>query len=249
MAGYTGRKGPNVSQYLSNLNAIPSEHDLATQSSEGFDFINELSTFTNTEFLDYDQGSKVYHPTIDYDHLDGLNSADSAIAQDVGKSEELDPSLSVARPALQTNFPHQTSLASPTSFNQSPAPGTKRTASAASPASNLSQDDASRLAAEEDKRRRNTAASARFRVKKKQREQALEKAAKELNDKTASLEQRIGQLQTENEWLKNLITEKKGKEYLAEEWKAFKRRASSESESEKESNRSTEPRKKGVGTA
>ncbi|KAL8808044.1 MAG: hypothetical protein Q9182_000322 [Xanthomendoza sp. 2 TL-2023] len=262
MAGYTGRKGPNVSQYLSNLNAIPSEHDLATRSPEGFDFINELSTFTNTEFLDYDQGSKVYHPTIDYDHLDGLNSADSAVAQDVGKSEELDfsfqslepffnpdPSLNLARSTLQTNFPHQTSLASPTAFNQSPAPGTKRTASAASPASNFSQDDASRLAAEEDKRRRNTAASARFRVKKKQREQALEKAAKELNDKTASLEQRIGQLQTENEWLKNLITEKRGKEYLAEEWKAFKRRANSESESEKESNRSTEPRKKGVGTA
>ncbi|KAL8696060.1 MAG: hypothetical protein Q9224_002994 [Gallowayella concinna] len=259
MAGYAGRKGPNVSQYLSNLNAIPSENDLATQSPEGFDFSNELSTFTNTKFLEYDQGPNIYHPSIDYDHDDAFISADPAIAH---KPEELDfsfhslepffnpdPSLSVAPPAIQTNFPHQTSLASPASFNQSPAPGTKRTASAASPASNFSQDDASRLAAEEDKRRRNTAASARFRVKKKQREQALEKSAKELNDKTASLEQRIGQLQTENEWLKNLITEKKGKEYLAEEWKAFKRRASSESESEKESNRSTEPRKKGVGTA
>lgn len=160
-----------------------------------------------------------------------------------------DPSLNVARPALQTNFPHQANLASPTSFNHSPAPATKRTASAASPASNFSQDDASRHAAEEDKRRRNTAASARFRVKKKQREQALEKAAKELNDKTASLEQRIGQLQTENEWLKNLITEKKGEEYLAEQWKTFKRKAGSESDSEKDGERSTEPRKKGVGTA
>jgi len=71
----------------------------------------------------------------------------------------------------------------------------------------------SRHAAEEDKRRRNTAASARFRVKKKQREQALERSAKEMSDKVNALENRIGQLETENKWLKNLITEKnEGKE-------------------------------------
>lgn len=160
-----------------------------------------------------------------------------------------DPSISVTQPELRPNFPLQTNLASPTSFSPSPAPGSKRPISAASPASSLGQDEASRVAAEEDKRRRNTAASARFRVKKKQREAALEQKAKELNDKTSTLEQRIGQLQTENEWLKNLITEKKGKEYLAEEWKAFKRRAGSVSDSEKERDRSSEPRKKGVGTA
>lgn len=160
-----------------------------------------------------------------------------------------DPSINVTQPALQTNFPHQPNLASPTSFNPSTAPGSKRPISASSPASNLGQDEDSRIATEEDKRRRNTAASARFRVKKKQREAALEQKAKELNDKTSTLEQRIGQLQTENEWLKSLITEKKGKEYLAEEWKAFKRRAGSVSDSEKEGDRSRGPRKKGVGTA
>ncbi|KAF2086109.1 putative regulatory protein cys-3, partial [Saccharata proteae CBS 121410] len=66
----------------------------------------------------------------------------------------------------------------------------------------------SRLVAEEDKRRRNTAASARFRVKKKQREQQLEKTAKEMTDKVNSLESRIAQLEMENKWLKGLITEK-----------------------------------------
>ncbi|KAI8934078.1 hypothetical protein NX059_008841 [Plenodomus lindquistii] len=65
-----------------------------------------------------------------------------------------------------------------------------------------------RVAAEEDKRRRNTAASARFRVKKKQREQALEKTAKDMSDKVNILETRIQQLETENAWLKGLITEK-----------------------------------------
>lgn len=75
-----------------------------------------------------------------------------------------------------------------------------------------SQDEAARLAAEEDKRRRNTAASARFRVKKKQREQALETSVKEASEKNAILEARVSQLELENQWLKNLITEKNGAE-------------------------------------
>lgn len=72
----------------------------------------------------------------------------------------------------------------------------------------LNIEEASRMAAEEDKRRRNTAASARFRVKKKQREQALEKSAKEMGDKVSQLEAKISQLETENQWLKKLILEK-----------------------------------------
>jgi hypothetical protein len=73
-----------------------------------------------------------------------------------------------------------------------------------------SLNDASRLAAEEDKRRRNTAASARFRVKKKQKEQQLEKTAKEMTDRVTQLEQENLQLKMENKWLKNLIVEKNG---------------------------------------
>jgi hypothetical protein len=94
-------------------------------------------------------------------------------------------------------------------------------------------EDASRLAAEEDKRRRNTAASARFRIKKKQREQALEKSAKEMTEKVGSLESRISQLETENKWLKNLIMEKNdgkgGAPDVSKLWKDF----SSKQESEK----------------
>lgn len=71
-------------------------------------------------------------------------------------------------------------------------------------------DEAARLAAEEDKRRRNTAASARFRIKKKLREQALERTVKETTEKNAQLEARVSQLELENQWLKNLITEKNG---------------------------------------
>ena len=102
-------------------------------------------------------------------------------------------------------------------------------------------EDASRMAAEEDKRRRNTAASARFRVKKKQREQALEKLSKEMRDKVGALEGRINQLETENKWLKNLITEKNDStEDITLLWKKFSQETSAD--------RKGSERKDGVGT-
>lgn len=86
----------------------------------------------------------------------------------------------------------------------------------------MNMEEASRHAAEEDKRRRNTAASARFRVKKKQREQALEKSAKEMTDKVSNLESKVSQLETENKWLKNLLVDKnEGNEEIATMWKEF----------------------------
>lgn len=106
--------------------------------------------------------------------------------------------------------------------------------------SSLPYDDPSRMAAEEDKRRRNTAASARFRVKKKQREAALERSAKDMTDKVSALEGRINQLETENKWLKNLITEKnENKDDIATLWKKY---------SQETGDRKTAERKDGVGT-
>ena len=58
---------------------------------------------------------------------------------------------------------------------------------------------------EEDKRRRNTAASARFRVKKKAREAALEQSANEYKSKVESLEKEVDDLKRENGWLRGLI--------------------------------------------
>lgn len=72
----------------------------------------------------------------------------------------------------------------------------------------LGHEEGVRGAAEEDRRRRNTAASARFRMKKKQREQVLERTVRETTEKNASLEARVAQLEMENRWLKNLLTEK-----------------------------------------
>lgn len=72
----------------------------------------------------------------------------------------------------------------------------------------VSQSAPSDLSLEEDKRRRNTAASARFRVKKKLREQEMERATKDLQDKATTMETRIMQLEMENRWLKNFVVEK-----------------------------------------
>lgn len=87
--------------------------------------------------------------------------------------------------------------------------------SSASPPSNPrkrdspeAEDSNSSLTAEEDKRRRNTAASARFRIKKKMREQQMERTAKDLQEKVQTLQARIGQLEMENKWLKDLVVEK-----------------------------------------
>lgn len=95
-------------------------------------------------------------------------------------------------------------------YGTSMHPGDKIPADAAPRRRQLSFEEQSRLAAEEDKRRRNTAASARFRVKKKAREQALEKREKELSDKVGALESRISSLETENKWLRELVMEKNG---------------------------------------
>lgn len=61
------------------------------------------------------------------------------------------------------------------------------------------------LSTAEDKRRRNTAASARFRLKKKEREQAMEKRAKDLEGRVGELERECEALRRENGWLKGLV--------------------------------------------
>ncbi|KAF9116064.1 hypothetical protein BGX27_005093 [Mortierella sp. AM989] len=65
-----------------------------------------------------------------------------------------------------------------------------------------------KLSPQEDKRRRNTAASARFRQKKKLREQALEQTAQEQTSRAEILEARVKELEMEVRWLRGLIVEK-----------------------------------------
>ncbi|GJJ75541.1 hypothetical protein EMPS_07899 [Entomortierella parvispora] len=67
---------------------------------------------------------------------------------------------------------------------------------------------AAKQEAEDDKRRRNTAASARFRHKKRLREQILEKTAQEMTAKSDRLQARVRELEMEIKWLRGLVVEK-----------------------------------------
>ncbi|KAF9243897.1 hypothetical protein BU15DRAFT_7434, partial [Melanogaster broomeanus] len=57
----------------------------------------------------------------------------------------------------------------------------------------------------EDKRRRNTAASARFRIKKKQRSVNLERTVTDLTGRAEELEREAADLRRRNGWLKEIV--------------------------------------------
>ncbi|KAH1889367.1 hypothetical protein KXX08_003334 [Aspergillus fumigatus] len=305
MSGYNGRRAPNFSQYLEDLNAIPSPYDQALQQQQRQDTFNldaELSLLTNTEFFDFDNLGDLNLPSFDAVNEDSAKTTDQQHGGPAAHNPDMEfldllgdgfgnmPDFSAANlnsinsqfPAQDTQFSTIPSIPSGLSnapFNANPTPS-QSSSSAASPAgpatspiaaqapsattaagpkrkntqkpAPMSVEEAARIAAEEDKRRRNTAASARFRVKKKLREQALEKTVKETTEKNAALEARVTALELENQWLKNLITEKNGKS--AEETKKsetdianmFKKFLSSQ---KADAERSSSESKIGVGTA
>lgn len=70
---------------------------------------------------------------------------------------------------------------------------------------------------EEEKRKRNTAASARFRIKKKQREQLMEKTVQDMTEKSEKLEKHVHELESEIKFLKSLLLEKESCKPLFEE--------------------------------
>lgn len=224
MANLNRRKGPNVSQYIANLNTVGD-----SALDDGLFGQNDLSSFATTDFFDFDMGdnnlSRLPAPA-EFDANRPTRKQSSASWEDPLSSDFLAgdfpfadlsdfnpvPTGPNAFPTTGSNaFPIKSTVTSPTSTLSPSAPksGEKRKLNAISdPAASGNMDEAARIAAEEDKRRRNTAASARFRIKKKQREQALEKSAKEMTEKAQRLETKVHQLEMENKWLKSLITDK-----------------------------------------
>lgn len=70
MAGYNGRRAPNFSQYLDDLNTIPSPYDQALQQQQQqqqdtINFDEELAMFTNAEFFDFDKFGDLNLPSFD----------------------------------------------------------------------------------------------------------------------------------------------------------------------------------------
>ena len=259
MSGYRGRTGPNFSEYLNNLNTLTSPYDQEPFPADELDISQDLAMFTNTDFTHFDIPSLPEDASFNFDLDENKNNPHNVKYQDLlsgpspGQNHQV-PHIdaSVAEPThyySTYNTPIQPAPAQGfgnTSTNTSPsvqtATGSKRKGEAAE-ANTLSPEDKSRVAAEEDKRRRNTAASARFRVKKKQREQTLEKTVKEVQEKNSKLEAKVTQLEMENKWLKDLITEKNGissKEEMAAAYQQYRKESE---EREVSSEHST-----GVGT-
>ncbi|KAM3508790.1 hypothetical protein MY11210_006576 [Beauveria gryllotalpidicola] len=252
MSNYNGRHGPNVANYLRDLNTIsPQEGSV----DENFNIEGDLALFTNTEFFDFETGQntdfqaqpvkEATHSTTspddvsaapsvmgDMPNLDfisndfAFNEFNNTYAPQMNTFAEANHNFQPLQPNHGAQMPHPnaqyhatTSRAAEVKHKGEPiAPQTQA----------LHFEEASRVAAEEDKRRRNTAASARFRIKKKQREQALEKSAKEMQTKMSDLENKVSQLETENKWLKNLLVEKnEGNEDISTLWKEFTKQAGS----------------------
>lgn len=68
MANYNGRRAPNFSQYIDDLNAIPSPYDQALQQQQQqtpYNLDTELALFTNTEFFDFDKFTDLGLPAFD----------------------------------------------------------------------------------------------------------------------------------------------------------------------------------------
>lgn len=68
MSGDNARRFPNYSQYIDDLNTIPSPYDQAQQQQQQQDSFNldsELALFTNAEFFDFDNFGDLSLPTFD----------------------------------------------------------------------------------------------------------------------------------------------------------------------------------------
>lgn len=271
MSTYNGRPGPNVSQFLHELKTASTQD---TSAEESFD---DFAMFTNTQFFDYDSGQNTdFQPQpakIDIDTSVSASPDDlTNPGPTLGELPALDfmqdfnfgdfsayptptvpnftDGLTAVPPVHQTTtnvFPQAAPQQQNTYIPPAPRSSDKRKGTDHNPNRQVSFEEASRMAAEEDKRRRNTAASARFRIKKKQREQALEKSAKEMTEKVTVLEGRIQQLETENKWLKNLIMEKnEGNDDIATLWKEFSTKQLSEKSKEQGKSGVKDSSEKGV---
>lgn len=205
---------------LNSLSPIMAPH-AGSVDDDPDDFDLDLSLFTNSTFFDADYGSvdirgggnpgakpggeaqiggltgfsdfECFEPFRDFPPLPAF--AVGELGPSFTATPDYLPIATVPAPTSQANSP--TSHQSP--LSGAPRAKKQKTFSPISPP----------VVAAEDKRRRNTAASARFRVKKKQREQQLQETLKETVDKTQRLEERVRDLERENRWLKNLVVEKK----------------------------------------
>lgn len=174
--------------YLSNLNL---DFDANVSPEEN---PNDLDLFSQTEFFDLDVFSsdfsaplKVQQSKQHQQQLQRQPTGHIDEAQPLVKQENLDHHLLGYLGDSVTSSPFVAEVATP----------------AVDEPSMVKQMELGEI-----KRKRNTAASARFRIKKKLKEKQMEQQAHELQEKLNALEKKMKSLQMENKCLKQLILQK-----------------------------------------
>lgn len=203
-----GRGGEAAAIHDGHVNVVTGKNletnrQTASQSSEGpaFDLQTFLAGFGIDPFANQQLG--LQHP-----------SSAAVNAPSLAQLLALHSAQSPPAPSFPGVPSHQSASYnghSPLSADDTPYPPAKRARSRKASVSTVDSPDpdtpvsSTPLSAAEDKRRRNTAASARFRLKKKEREAALEGKAKELETRVNELERECEGLRRENGWLKGLV--------------------------------------------
>lgn len=221
---------PPSTHYLNLLNLNQTEDNLQQEEFTDADISKQLELFTNSNFLDTEPFAYQPFDASAYDaqlsnqpNGDASNNeryrSSSVTAPRSGRQQFQPPMQPASRNSslpvqdlANLDYIHQFNNIDGSNFTNSPV-GAKRNAeeaemySATPASSDVGGEDrkGGKTLDEEDKRRRNTAASARFRIKKKQREQALQESAKAMTDKNAALESRVRELELENKWLRSLL--------------------------------------------
>ncbi|KAB5593340.1 hypothetical protein CTheo_3258 [Ceratobasidium theobromae] len=145
---------------------------------------------------------------------DGLNLQNAALAQPSFTPSPSSfgalppPAPAQPAPSESTAAPTPPAKRPRTTTKTQPAPASTSTSSSPTAPSTFTDYEpniTTPLTPAEDKRRRNTAASARFRLKKKEREAALDAKAQALEERVASLERECEGLRRENGWLRGLV--------------------------------------------
>lgn len=112
-------------------------------------------------------------------------------------------SLAMSSTGPLSHFPPAMMTPHPGFHNTADEPSVFASSNTASSDASDNADEAAAIA--EDKRRRNTSASARFRIKKKQKTLNLERTVTDLTGRTEELEREASELRRENGWLKEIV--------------------------------------------
>ncbi|PPQ62795.1 hypothetical protein CVT24_000489 [Panaeolus cyanescens] len=111
-------------------------------------------------------------------------------------------------PSVETNPAATSSSATAAAGTTSGAPRRGQSTSSgphSSSSPEVDMTEAERQAISDEKRRRNTAASARFRIKKKHKTITLERSVSDLTGRAEELEREVADLRRENGWLKEIV--------------------------------------------